>query len=141
MTSTWTYSGIANSDLLLNFRQDLGQNFDIKVTLGNNIYSSYSKYLYSDADGLEIADFYQLSNSATNTTSAGVSNYRTFALFGDVNIAFRNIVYLGLTGRNDWSTTMPEANLSAFYPSVSLGLVFTELEAFKSNNLYYPTES
>jgi len=129
------YAGIFNSDLLLNFQKDLGQDFDIKVTLGHNMYSTYSKYLYGDANGLEIQEFYQLSNSATNTVSSGVSNYRTAAFFGDVHMAYKNILYLGITGRNDWSTTMPEANQSAFYPSVSIGFVFTELGALKGNDL------
>jgi TonB-linked SusC/RagA family outer membrane protein len=129
------YQGIINSDLLLNFDKNLGANFNLKVTLGNNLYSTYGKYLYGDANGLQIMDFYQLSNSPTNTVSAGISNYRTAALFGDVRVAFRNLLYLGITGRNEWSTTMPEANLSAFYPSVSLGFVFTELGALKGNNI------
>jgi len=129
------YSGILNSDLLLSYTQDLGDNFDMKLTVGNNLYSTYFKSLYGDADGLQIADFYQLSNSPTNTVSHGSSAYRTAAFFGDFSLAFKNILYLGLTGRNDWSTTMPEANLSAFYPSISLGFVFTELGSLKENNV------
>ena len=61
----------------------------------------------------------------------GSSAYRTAAFFGDLSLAYKNILYLGMTGRNDWSTTMPEANLSAFYPSISLGFVFTELGSLK----------
>jgi TonB-linked SusC/RagA family outer membrane protein len=129
------YSGIFNSDLLLNFQKDLTEKINLKATLGGNMYSSFGKYLYGDADGLEIADFYQLSNSATNTVSSGISNYRTMAVFADVHLSYDNMLYLGVTGRNDWSTTMPEANLSAFYPSVSLGFVFTELEALKDNSV------
>ncbi|MBN2820835.1 MAG: SusC/RagA family TonB-linked outer membrane protein [Bacteroidales bacterium] len=129
------YAGIFNSDLLLNFQKDLSEKLNIKVTLGNNMYSSFSKYLYGDATVLQIPDFYQLSNSANNTVSTAISNYRTMAVFADVHLAYNNMLYLGVTGRNDWSTTMPEANLSAFYPSVSFGFVFTELEALKGNNI------
>lgn len=129
------YSGIFNSDLMLNFQKDINEDLNVKVTIGNNLYSSFSRYLFGDADGLEIPEFYQLSNTATNTTSAGMSNYRTMAVFADVHVAYMNMLYLGVTGRNDWSTTMPEANLSAFYPSVSLGFVFTELEALKGNSI------
>ena len=129
------YAGIFNSDLLLNFDMDIMENLNLKVTLGNNFYSTYSKNLYGDADGLEIPDFYQLSNSANNTVSSGITNYRTMAVFGDIRLALSNTLYLGITGRNDWSTTMPEANLSAFYPSVSLGFIFTELGGLKDNNI------
>ncbi len=129
------YSGILNSDLLLSYTQALGDNFDLKLTVGNNLYSTYFKSLYGNATGLQIADFYQLSNSPTNTVSHGSSAYRTAAFFGDFSLAFKNILYLGMTGRNDWSTTMPEANLSAFYPSISLGFVFTELGSLKESNV------
>lgn len=129
------YSGILNSDLLLSYTQNLGDNFDLKLTVGNNLYSTYFKSLYGDAKGLQIADFYQLSNSPTNTVTHGSSAYRTAAFFGDLSLAYKNILYLGMTGRNDWSTTMPKANISAFYPSISLGFVFTELGSLKENNV------
>lgn len=129
------YAGIFNSDLLLAFDKDFGQDLNIQATLGNNMYSTYSKYLYGDATDLVIPDFYQLSNSATNTVQTGISNYRTAAFFGDFHVGYKRMLYLGFTGRNDWSTTMPKANLSAFYPSVSLGFVFTELGPLKNNDV------
>jgi outer membrane receptor protein involved in Fe transport len=129
------YAGIFNSDLLLGFDKDFGQDLNIQATVGNNVYSTYSKYLYGDATTLVIPEFYQLSNSATNTVSTGISNYRTAAFFGDVHVGYKRMIYLGLTGRNDWSTTMPKANLSAFYPSVSFGFVFTELGPLKNNDI------
>ncbi len=135
MDESMSYAGIFNSDLLFNFQKDITEDFNVKATLGNNFYSTYSKYLYGDANGMEIADFFQLSNSATNTVSSGIYNFRTMAVFADVQMAWRNMLYVGLTGRNDWSTTMPEANLSAFYPSASLGFVFTELDLFTDSDI------
>ncbi len=129
------YAGNFNSDLLLNFQKDISDNLNIKATIGGNMYSTYSKYLTADATGLEIPGFDQLSNSAVNTVASGIYNHRTMAVFADVHIAYMNMLYLGVTGREDWSTTMPEANASAFYPSASLGFVFTELEALKGNNI------
>ncbi|WP_321371587.1 SusC/RagA family TonB-linked outer membrane protein [uncultured Draconibacterium sp.] len=134
MDEYMNYNGIFNSDLLLNFQKDITDDLNVKVTLGNNMFSTYSKYIYGDADGLEIDDFYQLSNSSSNTVSTGIYNYRTIAVFGDVQMAYKNMLYLGITGRNDWSTTMPEANISAFYPSLSLGFVFTEFDVFEGND-------
>ena len=135
MDEYMNYNGIINSDLLLNFQHDLTSDINLKVTLGNNLYSTFGKYVFGDATGLEIPDFYQLSNSATNTVSTSTTSYRTAAFFGDISLAYKNILYLGLTGRNNWSTTMPKANLSAFYPSVSLGFIFTELGMLKDNNI------
>lgn len=129
------FRSIFNSDLLINFQKDINEDLNVKFSLGNNFYHTYSKSLFGDADGLEIQDFYQLSNTSTNTTSSGIYQYRTMAVFGDLNVSYKDMLYLGATGRTDWSTTMPEANQSAFYPSVSLGFVFTELPAFSDNTV------
>ncbi|MDX2432884.1 MAG: TonB-dependent receptor, partial [Bacteroides sp.] len=127
-------SKIFNSDLLLNFHHSWGD-FAASLTLGNNLFSTGQKTQYGDAIGLEIPGFYQLSNSADNTTGVTRWGYRTAAVFGDIQLSYRDMIFLGATGRNDWSTTMPEDNLSAFYPSVSLSFVFTELAALKGNSV------
>ena len=129
------YNTIINSDLLLNFEHDFSDDFNAKLTVGNNLYSTYTKSLFGDADGLEIPDFYNLSNSSSTSTSGAESQFRTMAVFADLSMSFQDMIFLGLTGRNDWSTTMPEQNQSAFYPSVSLSFVLTELEALRNNDV------
>lgn len=123
-----------NSDLLLNFQKQFGD-LDTRLTLGNNLFQTHWEDLGGDAQGLEIPNFYQLSNSSTNNTWFGQNKYRTAALFADVQLGYKDMLFLGITGRTDWSTTMPEENLSAFYPSVNMGWVFTELSALKGNNI------
>jgi len=129
------YNGTFNSDLLLNFKKDLTEDLNAKFTIGNNFYSTFSKYIFGDASGLEIPDFYQLNNTSNNTVQTGTNNSRTMAVYADLQLGYKNMLFLGLTGRNDWATTMPEANDSAFYPSVSLGFVFTEIEGLKNNSV------
>ena len=129
------FSSVVNSDLLLNFQKDITDDFNAKLTLGNNFYSNYGKNLFGDADGLEIPEFYNLNNTSSNTTSSGITRWKTMAVFADLQLSYKNMLYLGVTGRNDWSTTMPEANESAFYPSVSLGFIFTEIQGLKGNSV------
>jgi len=124
-----------NSDLLLNFEKSFGE-LDASLTLGNNFFSTGWKEVWGDAYGLEIPGFYHLSNSSDNQTGTETDDkYRTAAVFADLQLALMDMIYLGATGRNDWSTTMPEDNLSAFYPSVSLGFIFTELGPLQDNNI------
>lgn len=129
------YNTIINSDLLFNFNHDFSEDLNASLTLGNNLYSTFTKTLFGDADGLEIPDFYQLSNSSSNTTSSTESSFRTMAFFGDLRLGYKDMLFLGVTGRNDWSTTMPVQNQSAFYPSVSLSFVLTELEALNNSDI------
>ena len=130
-----SFSSVINSDLLLNFNKDITDDFNVKLTLGNNFYSSYSKFLYGDATPLSIPDFYQLNNTSANTVSSGVTQSKTMAVFGDLQLSYKNMLFIGVTGRNDWATSMPEQNDSAFYPSASLGFIFTELDVLKGNSI------
>jgi TonB-linked SusC/RagA family outer membrane protein len=134
MEERFMISKIFNSDLLLNFHKSFGD-FDASLTLGHNLFSTGYTRLYGDAIGLEIPEYYQLNNSSDNTTGVARWGYRTMAVFGDLQLAFKDMIFLGGTLRNDWSTTMPESNLSALYPSASIGFVFTELDALKGNSV------
>lgn len=72
-------------------------------------------------------------NSINNTTTTTQRNKSTFAkkrvigVFGDLSVNYNNFAYFTLTGRNDWTSTLPKENNSFFYPSASTSLVFTEL--------------
>ncbi len=52
---------------------------------------------------------------------------RLVGVYGEFRASYKNIAYLTVTGRNDWSSTLPKENRSYFYPSVSGSFVFTEL--------------
>ncbi|GAI06234.1 unnamed protein product [marine sediment metagenome] len=63
--SEYSYFGtILNSDLLLNFSHNVGDDLEFKLTVGNNLYASYGKSVYGDATSLSIIEFYQLSNTS-----------------------------------------------------------------------------
>ena len=53
--------------------------------------------------------------------------------FGNVSASYRNMLYLTLTGRQDYVSNMPRNNRSFFYPSISAGFILTELDALKNN--------
>ncbi|HAN77537.1 MAG TPA: hypothetical protein DCQ31_07075, partial [Bacteroidales bacterium] len=133
----YQYSGqIINSDFLVSLKKDFSENLKTRITLGQNLYQSQGKSVSGNAAGLSLPEFYHVSNTTAQTTGSYESKYRTAAVFFDAQIDFMNMLYLGITGRNDWSTTMPVDNLSEFYPSANLGFVFTELGALKGNTTF-----
>ncbi|MFC2112300.1 hypothetical protein ACFLTA_03450, partial [Bacteroidota bacterium] len=126
------YSRDFNSDILLVFDKMYG---DIRVnaTLGQNMYSAYWTRPLAIGNGLEIPKFYNLANSADVKGYENSFQKRTAAIFADIGFSYKSLLYFAVTGRNEWSTTMPADANSFFYPSASLGFVFTELPGLQDN--------
>ncbi len=127
------FKQIINSDLLINISKDFSDDFRTRITLGQNMYQESGKSMNGIANGLSIPEFYQLNNTTDQTTAKGEYKYRTAAFFGDFQADYNNMLFVGITGRAEWATTMPEDNLVSFYPSVNTGFIFTEIPGLKDN--------
>jgi len=121
-----------NSDLLINFNRKISNDINLNFTLGQNMSQLYSYQVSTTADGLELPKYYNLNNSANLTSFESTYMLRRAAIFGDFGFSYKSLLFVNVTGRNDWSTTLPSVNNSFFYPSFSMGFVFTELEALKA---------
>ena len=124
-----------NSDLMININKDFAKDFNLKVLLGQNMTQQYYKGLSSTANGMVIPEYYDLNNGKTVSSTTATSQVRRAAIYGDVQLSWKSMLYLSLTGRNDWSTTLPQGKNSFFYPSVGLGWIFTELPGLKNNKI------
>ena len=133
-SSGQTYASDFNQDIYLNFNKDLGDKFNLNFTVGSNLFNRYSRSTSSEANGLIIPDFYNVANTADNRGYEGTSDYKTLAYYGDFGFSFSDMIFLNLTGRYEESTTLPEKNNGFFYPSASVGFVFTELGGLKNSN-------
>lgn len=116
-----------NSDLLLLIDKDFGEEWGINGTFGYNFFSSDLTNRSTTGLGMTKQGFFHISNTATVQTNEGIFKRQLAGVFGDIRLSWRNILHLNLTGRNDWSSTLPNENNSFFYPTASLGLEFTEL--------------
>lgn len=106
----------------------IDNNLSVDIELGaSNFYSNY-KSVYVHTDGLTIPGFYNLSNS-TNPIQASntIQEIKNNSVYGSAQFGIFHTFYLTLTGRNDWVSTLPLANNSFFYPSVSGALILSEL--------------
>jgi iron complex outermembrane receptor protein len=90
-------------------------------------FGNYTETIYgTDSLGNTIVD--ELGNSASDVVPYDtVSQKRNNSVFGFLNLSYDNWIFLELTGRNDWSSTLPENNNSYFYPSVSVSFIASEL--------------
>ncbi|WP_245893728.1 SusC/RagA family TonB-linked outer membrane protein [Sphingobacterium gobiense] len=118
----------SNTDALLTYNNNLNEDFSIRASVGGNVMKRNMKESAGVARGLTSPGIYKLSNALTN---AMAENYLTKkeiqSVFGLVNLSWQDRIFLDLTARNDWSSTLPSNNRSYFYPSVSSSFVLSEL--------------
>ncbi|HEY3370501.1 MAG TPA: SusC/RagA family TonB-linked outer membrane protein [Prolixibacteraceae bacterium] len=129
------YNNDLNSDLRITYTKDLITDLTTTVTVGHNMFQSNYQQLYSQGNGFVVPDFYHISNTSSQIVREITQKFRTAAFYADLEFAYKSMLYLGLTGRNEWSTTLPKANNSFFFPSASLGFIFSELPALKENKI------
>lgn len=116
-----------NSDFLFTAKGSAGK-FGILGTFGGNIMYRSTTFTNSWSGELEIPDFYSVVNGKTRQAAeASKSRKQINSLYGTASLSWDNYLYLDLTGRNDWSSTLPKDNYSYFYPSVGASWVFTQM--------------
>ena len=115
-----------NSDVLINYKKTWGD-IAIDVNAGANNY--YTEYQMIQGSGVvfNIENLFALANTGNPRPSEGYSQKMVNSVYGFGEVSWKNAVFLNITGRNDWSSTLPEANRSYFYPSVGLTAVLSDL--------------
>lgn len=119
------YRRETNLDLMLNFNRNFGDNWSLNAMGGLNRLSQYSRGMSNSTTELVIPGLYTISNGApgTITNSSYLSEKLLYGVFGSASIGFKDIVYLDLTARNDWTSTLRKGRNSYFYPSASLSVI------------------
>jgi len=116
-----------NNDFMISILKKLSADIQLKAVVGHNVNQRDIRRVYTKATDLTIDELYTYGNASNVITSNFSSVRRIFGVFADVGISYKNWLFINATGRNDWSSTLPVANRSYFYPSVSSGIVFTNL--------------
>lgn len=117
-----------NTDMLLTWKKDLTKEIGLTASLGGNMMESRYDELSAATHGLKVPRVYNLANAlSTPEVKPRISNKAINSLYFVLNTSYKNALFLDITGRNDWSSTLPEANRSYFYPSVNLSAVVNEL--------------
>jgi len=110
------------------FTKQISSDFDINGLIGLNYNDRGSRVLYTGVEDLSIPGFYQLDNSGNEPTTTQTSTQRRlFGLYGSATLGYKNFAYLTLNARNDWSSTLPLANRSYFYPGANLSLILSQI--------------
>ena len=116
-----------NQDFFVTFDMPVSD-FNINAVAGFNGNERSYSYLYGHVENLTIPTFFDLSNSSERPeVSQYTQKRRLYGIYGQAELAWKNMAYLTLTARNDWSSTLPKENRSFFYPGVTASFLFSEL--------------
>lgn len=118
-----------NTDLLLTYNGEAADgDFGYVLSAGANRLDGNGRNIGSSNNGLLVPGIYNLSNtSQLLTTWNGSYKRRTNSVYAMANFNYKGLVYLDLTARNDWSSTLPSNSNSYFYPSVGLNTNMKEI--------------
>lgn len=124
------FSYESNTDFLLTYRNSLSRLVNVTASAGGNAMRQTYDFAGLYADQLAQPGIYQISNSLDQAVADPQKTRRAInSLYAATQFSFDEKIFLDITGRNDWSSTLPARNNSFFYPSVSSSFVLSELFA------------
>lgn len=128
-----------NSDVMVTYSKEFSPTLKINAMAGGLIRNSYYKRNYVRVNQLVVDGVYNLSNSipASNLSQSTIEEKASQSLFGSAQIGYSDAIFVDLTARNDWSSTLPASNRSYFYPSVGVSAILTELIHMTSRKLSF----
>lgn len=120
---------VFNNLFTINFSARFNDKWNLNVLLGNEINHENNRVWSYYGSNFQYYGFPVMGNATAFTSTEYGRKSRTVGFFGSISADYANQLFLTVTGRNDYVSTMPRGSRSFFYPSVSLGWVFTEFNA------------
>ena len=118
------------STVMANIERRINDDFGFTLNVGQDFNQRTLRQIAQSVSSITLPGIPHMSNGKDLNPNVEVeSKRRLIGAFGDLRLDYRNFLFVGITGRNDWSSTLPESNNSYFYPGVNAALVFTD--AFK----------
>ncbi len=117
-----------STNLISNWNKQFGD-FNMNLMLGTSTDDTKYTSNYRMAWMFTVDNFFSFDNATSKYKKflTKRSRKRLVAAYGEFRVDWRNAIFLTVTGRNDWDSTLPKENRSYFYPSVSGAIAFSEL--------------
>ena len=137
-SSLRTYYG----DLLINFDYDLTDDLSLKANVGSNMQDRNFRITSQGGQNLDIPGWYHINNILSPANPSTLDNRsqksNRASVLANVDLGYKNYLFLNLTGRNDWTSVLSKENNNFFYPSAGVSFIPTlAFEGLKSETLSY----
>ncbi|MEK6476527.1 SusC/RagA family TonB-linked outer membrane protein [Catalinimonas sp. 4WD22] len=126
-SKTFSYGLEWNSDVLLSYQKDLTENISLGLNAGANLRIAKAESVGGAGDNFSVENLFALGNTLNPRPNENYAEKEQQSVYAFGEIGFYNAIFLSGSFRNDWSSTLPEANRSYSYPSVGLTAVVSDL--------------
>jgi TonB-linked SusC/RagA family outer membrane protein len=117
-----------NSDFLFTYKDDFTSDINFSASVGANAMNHKYNRIDGYIEGLVIPAVYKLTNGLANPTmNVYDRNYKVNSIYGLAAVSYQDKIFLDLTARNDWSSTLPEQSWSFFYPSANASFILSDI--------------
>ncbi|MVZ63925.1 SusC/RagA family TonB-linked outer membrane protein [Sphingobacterium humi] len=117
-----------NMDFLTTYKNSFADHFNYSIMGGGSRMDYTMRNMMSSVDALIVPGVYTLANGVNNPlTNSNDSRKQINSLYGMGSLAWKDRVFVDVTARNDWSSSLPLSNNSYFYPSVSSSFILSDL--------------
>jgi outer membrane receptor protein involved in Fe transport len=120
-----------NNDFLLNYNKSLGSDFSLNISAGGNLLTQKFYTITTSNGKLLKPNLFTVANAQNLTSTENGATKKLNSIYGFATLGYKNYLFLDLTARNDWSSTLPSTSWSYFYPSAGLTWVLSDM--FKSS--------
>ncbi|MDP3469373.1 MAG: SusC/RagA family TonB-linked outer membrane protein [Daejeonella sp.] len=121
---------IWNHDAILSYTDNITKNLNVSGLIGGTLRKTdgSGSMTASTQQGLIIPNFFSFGNTALTQGSFVPSTREEMqSAYFSANFGYKSYLYLDVTGRNDWSSTLPANSRSYFYPSVGVSSILTDM--------------
>ncbi|SMC68148.1 SusC/RagA family TonB-linked outer membrane protein [Pedobacter africanus] len=125
-----------NSNFFARANKQFGEKWNVNLLLGHSFTHINGTNLSLNGTQAVVPNVESINNYNVYNPTTFPSKKNIIGVFGDLTVSYDNTIFLNATARNDWSSTLPAANRSFFYPSTSLSYVFTETLGLKDNPIF-----
>ncbi|NLB27301.1 MAG: SusC/RagA family TonB-linked outer membrane protein, partial [Bacteroidales bacterium] len=116
-----------NYEILVGLDKNISDDISFNLNVGGNLMSQKSIATNIRGDGFQVPQFHVVNNTKERVTTLGGYQRKTNSIFGTAEFGFRDYLFINVTGRNDWFSTLNPKSNNYFYPSIGGSFIFSEL--------------
>ncbi|BDD01752.1 SusC/RagA family TonB-linked outer membrane protein (plasmid) [Persicobacter psychrovividus] len=117
-----------NTDFLVNYKESFANELELNLLAGGNLLKQNVKHNLTAANALLEKDWYSFNNADGGTaTTENLTQKEVQSIYAQLSLAYKNMLFLDATARNDWSSALPTHTSGYFYPSFTGAFAFSEM--------------